>query len=56
MNRVCYEIFNNKCAMTFLHFPFHSLFSKSTIPLLDTWIDQVEHDVTSPDDLWLLLA
>ena len=35
-------------------FPFHSLFGKSSIALLDTWIEQVEHDVTSDNDLWIL--
>ena len=27
---------------------------KNTIALLDSWIEQVEHDVTSPKDVWLL--
>ena len=35
-------------------FPFHSLFGKSSIARLDNWIEQVEHDVTSENDLWLL--
>ena len=48
-----YPFFLAECK-NYAEFPFHSLFSKSTIPLLDTWIDQVEHDVTSPNDLWLL--
>ena len=36
-------------------FPFHLLLAKTTIAQLDNWIEQVEHDVTSDDDLWLLL-
>ena len=48
-----YPFFLAECK-NYAEFPFHSLFSKSTIPLLDTWIDQVEHDVTSENDLWLL--
>ena len=35
-------------------FPFHLLLGKNSIAQLDTWIEQVEHDVTSDDDLWLL--
>ena len=35
-------------------FPFHLLFAKSSIARLDNWIEQVEHDVTSENDLWLL--
>ena len=35
-------------------FPFHQLLAKTSIAQLDNWIDQVEHDVTSDDDLWLL--
>ena len=35
-------------------FPFHLLLAKTTIAQLDNWIEQVEHDVTSDDDLWLL--
>ena len=35
-------------------FPFHQLLAKTSIAQLDNWIDQVEHDVTCDDDLWLL--
>ena len=35
-------------------FPFHLLIANNTIKLLDTWIEQVEHDVTSEKDFWLL--
>ena len=35
-------------------FPFHQLLAKNSISQLDNWIEQVEHDVTTVDDLWLL--
>jgi len=35
-------------------FPFHQLLANNTIKLLDTWIAQVEHDVISENDVWLL--
>ena len=35
-------------------FPFHSLISNSNIAMLNTWIEQVEHDVTDRNDVWLL--
>ena len=35
-------------------FPFHLLLGKNSIAQLDTWIEQVEHDVTSDNDLWIL--
>jgi hypothetical protein len=48
-----YPYFLAECK-NYAEFPFHSLISKTSIPLLDTWIDQVEHDVTNKNDLWLL--
>jgi len=38
----------------YAEFPFHQLISKDKIVLLDSWIEQVEHDVTSEKDVWLL--
>ncbi len=38
----------------YAQFPFHLLGHK-TIPLLDGWIEQVEHETTSDNDVWLLL-
>ena len=35
-------------------FPFHLLLGKNSIAQLDKWIEQVEHDVTSDDDFWIL--
>ena len=35
-------------------FPFHSLVSNSNISILNTWIEQVEHDITDRNDVWLL--
>ena len=35
-------------------FPFHQLITKGRISLLDSWIEQVEHDITSHEDCWLL--
>lgn len=35
-------------------FPFHSLVSNSNIAILNTWIEQVEHDITDRNDVWLL--
>jgi len=48
-----YPYFLAECK-NYAEFPFHLLISKNTIALLDTWIKQVEHDVTSPKDVWLL--
>ena len=48
-----YPYFLAECK-NYAEFPFHSLILKTSIPLLDTWIDQVEHDVTNKNDLWLL--
>jgi hypothetical protein len=35
-------------------FPFHQLIARHGIKLLDSWIEQVEHDVTTEKDVWLL--
>ena len=35
-------------------FPVHSLVSNSNIAILNTWIEQVEHDITDRNDVWLL--
>ena len=48
-----YPYFLAECK-NYAEFPFHSLVSNSSIALLDTWIEQVEHDVTDENDLWLL--
>ena len=48
-----YPYFLAECK-NYADFPFHSLLAKSTISQLDNWINQVEHDVTTEDDLWLL--
>ena len=50
---VKYPHFLAECK-NYADFPFHLLISKNTIALLDSWIEQVEHDVTSPKDVWLL--
>ena len=48
-----YPYFLAECK-NYADFPFHLLISKNSIALLDSWIKQVEHDVTSPKDVWLL--
>ena len=48
-----YPYFLAECK-NYADFPFHSLLAKSTIAQLDNWIDQVEHDITTEDDLWIL--
>ena len=48
-----YPYFLAECK-NYAEFPFHSLISKTTIPLLDSWIEQVEHDVRYDEDLWVL--
>ena len=48
-----YPYFLAECK-NYADFPFHLLLAKSTIAQLDNWIEQVEHDVTSDNDLWLL--
>ena len=48
-----YPYFLAECK-NYAEFPFHSLISKTTIPLLDSWIEQVEHDVRYDEDLWIL--
>ena len=50
---VKYPFFLAECK-NYAEFPFHQLISKQKISLLDSWIEQVEHDVTSENDLWLL--
>jgi len=50
---VKYPFFLAECK-NYAEFPFHQLISKERIVLLDSWIEQVEHDVTSENDLWLL--
>ena len=48
-----YPYFLAECK-NYADFPFHSLLAKTKIAQLDSWIDQVEHDVTDDNDLWLL--
>lgn len=48
-----YPYFLAECK-NYAQFPFHSLISKTSIPLLDSWIEQVEHDVRYDEDVWLL--
>ena len=48
-----YPYFLAECK-NYAEFPFHLLLGKNSIAQLDTWIDQVEHDVTSEFDLWML--
>ncbi len=48
-----YPYFLAECK-NYAEFPFHRLISKDKIVLLDSWIEQVEHDVTSEKDVWLL--
>tara|TARA_Y100001951_G_C11153537_1_gene190580 strand:+ start:73 stop:597 length:525 start_codon:yes stop_codon:yes gene_type:complete len=50
---VKYPFFLAECK-NYADFPFHQLISKERIVLLDSWIEQVEHDVTSENDVWLL--
>jgi len=50
---VKYPYFLAECK-NYAEFPFHQLIAKNSIKLLDTWIEQVEHDVTSEKDVWLL--
>ena len=50
---VKYPFFLAECK-NYAEFPFHQLISKERIVLLDSWIEQVEHDVTSENDVWLL--
>ena len=48
-----YPFFLAECK-NYVEFPFHQLVAKDKIVLLESWIDQVEHDVTSDNDVWLL--
>ena len=48
-----YPYFLAECK-NYADFPFHLLLGKNSIAQLDTWIDQVEHDVSSQKDFWLL--
>ena len=48
-----YPYFLAECK-NYAEFPFHLLIANNSIALLNTWIDQVEHDVTDENDLWLL--
>ena len=48
-----YPYFLAECK-NYADFPFHQLILRNDIALLDSWIDQVEHDVTSENDVWLL--
>jgi len=48
-----YPYFLAECK-NYADFPFHLLLAKSSIAKLDEWINQVEHDVTDDNDLWLL--
>ena len=50
---VKYPFFLAECK-NYADFPFHQLISKHSVALLDSWIEQVEHDVTSEKDVWLL--
>ena len=50
---VKYPFFLAECK-NYAEFPFHQLISKHKVSLLDSWIEQVEHDVTSENDVWLL--
>ena len=50
---VKYPHFLAECK-NYADFPFHQLISKQQIPILDSWIEQVEHDITSHQDIWLL--
>ncbi len=48
-----YPYFLAECK-NYADFPFHLLIGKNSIAQLDTWIEQVEHDVTSEKDFWIL--
>ena len=48
-----YPYFLAECK-NYAEFPFHLLVTNSSIALLDSWIEQVEHDVTNDNDLWIL--
>ena len=48
-----YPYFLAECK-NYAEFPFHQLILMNSIALLDSWIDQVEHDMTSEKDVWLL--
>ena len=48
-----YPYFLAECK-NYADFPFHQLILRNDIALLNSWIDQVEHDVTSEKDIWLL--
>ena len=48
-----YPFFLAECK-NYIEFPFHQLVAKDRIVLLESWIEQVEHDVTSDNDVWLL--
>jgi hypothetical protein len=48
-----YPYFLAECK-NYADFPFHLLMTKHRIKLLDSWIKQVEYDVTSEKDVWLL--
>jgi len=48
-----YPYFLAECK-NYADFPFHQLILMNKIALLDSWIEQVEHDMTSEKDVWLL--
>ena len=48
-----YPYFLAECKK-YADFPFHQLIGNNTIALLDSWIEQVEHDITADEDVWLL--
>ena len=48
-----YPYFLAECK-NYADFPFHQLVHNASIKLLDDWIEQVEHDVTNEEDVWLL--
>ena len=48
-----YPYFLAECK-NYADFPFHLLLGKNSIAQLDTWIDQVEHDISCDKDLWIL--
>ena len=50
-----YPYFLAECK-NYADFPFHQLILRNDIALLNSWIDQVEHDVTSEKDVWLLFV
>ena len=49
---VKYPFFLAECK-NYADFPFHQLISKHKVPLLDSWIEQVEGD-SEEEDTWLL--